>query len=79
MKKLIELFNKKYGATYGIIDDSIDNEDVYKVYKMIKSLCSDDNEIMDMLNKIKLPNPRTASESIEKINAEHVSGKDLMI
>ena len=73
MKKLIELFNKKYGATYGIIDDSIDNEDVYKVYKVIKSLCSDDNEIMDMLNKIKLPNPRTASESIEKINAEHVS------
>ena len=77
MKKLIELFNKKYGATYGIIDDSIDNEDVYKVYKMIKSLCSDDNEIMDMLNKIKLPNPRTASESIEKINAEHVSGEGL--
>ena len=77
MKKLIELFNKKYGATYGIIDDSIDNEDVYKVYKIIKSLCSDDNEIMDMLNKIKLPNPRTASESIEKINAEHVSGEGL--
>ena len=73
MKKLIELFNKKYGATYGIIDDSIDNEDVYKVYKIIKSLCSDDNEIMDMLNEIKLPNPRTASESIEKINAEHMS------
>ena len=77
MKKLIELFNKKYGATYGIIDDSIDNEDVYKVYKIIKSLCSDDNEIMDMLNKIKLPNPRTASESIEKINAEHVSEEGL--
>ena len=77
MKKLIELFNKKYGATYGIIDDSIDNEDVYKVYKMIKSLCSDDQEIMDMLNKIKLPNPRTASESIEKINAEHMSGEGL--
>ena len=77
MKKLIELFNKKYGATYGIIDDSIDNEDVYKVYKMIKSLCGNDQEIMEMLNKIKLPNPRTASESIEKINAEHVSGEGL--
>lgn len=73
MKKLIELFNKKYGATYGIIDDSIDNEDVYKVYKMIKSLCSDDQEIMEMLNKIKLPSPRTAKESIEKINI-NVSG-----
>ena len=44
---------------------------------MIKSLYSDDNEIMDILNKIKLPNPRTASESIEKINAEHVSGEGL--
>ena len=58
-------------------NDSIDNEDVYKVYKMIKSLCGNDQEIMEMLNKIKLPNPRTASESIEKINAEHVSGEGL--
>ena len=73
MKKLIELFNKKYGATYGVIDDSIDNEDVYKVYKMIKSLCSDDQEIMEMLNKIELPSPRTAKESIEKVNI-NVSG-----
>ena len=40
MKKLIELFNKKYGEVYGIIDDSIDNEDVYKVYKIImEDLC----------------------------------------
>ena len=77
MKKLIDLFNKKYGHIYGVIDDSIDNEDVYKVYKMIKSLCGNDQEIMEMLNKIKLPNPRTASESIEKINAEHVSGEGL--
>ena len=73
MKKLIELFNKKYGATYGIIDDSIDNEDVYKVYKMIKSLCGNDQEIMEMLNKIELPSPRTAKESIEKVNI-NVSG-----
>ena len=74
MKQLIDLFNKKYGSVYGVIDDSIDNEDVYKVYKMIKSLCGNDQEIMEMLNKIKLPSPRTAKESIEKINAEHVSG-----
>lgn len=73
MKQLIELFNKKYGATYGVIDDSIDNEDVYKVYKMIKSLCGNDQEIMEMLNKIKLPSPRTAKESIEKVNI-NVSG-----
>ena len=76
MKKLIELFNKKYGATYGIIDDSIDNEDVYKVYKIIKTLCSDDKEIMDVLNKVKLPRPKTATESIEKININVESGAD---
>ena len=73
MKKLIDLFNKKYGSVYGIIDDSIDNEDVYKVYKMIKSLCGNDQEIMEILNKIELPSPRTAKESIEKINI-NVSG-----
>ena len=73
MKQLIDLFNKKYGATYGVIDDSIDNEDVYKVYKMIKSLCSDDEEVMNALEKVKLPEPKTAKESIEKINI-NVSG-----
>ena len=35
MKKLIELFNKKYGHIYGVIDDSVDNEDVFKAYKII--------------------------------------------
>ena len=68
MKKLINLFNKKYGHIYGVIDDSIDNEDVFKAYKIIKTLCADDIEIMEMLEKVKLPEPKTASESIEKIN-----------
>ena len=77
MKKLIELFNKKYGHIYGIIDDSIDNEDVFKAYKIIKTLCADDTEIMELLNRVKLPSPKTASESIEKINAEHASGGGL--
>ena len=73
MKKLIELFNKKYGHIYGVIDDSIDNEDVFKAYKIIKTLCADDNEIMELLNRVKLPEPKTAKESIEKINI-NVSG-----
>lgn len=68
MKKLINLFNKKYGHIYGVIDDSIDNEDVFKAYKIIKTLCADDIEIMETLEKVKLPEPKTASESIEKIN-----------
>ena len=73
MKKLIELFNKKYGHIYGVIDDSIDNEDVFKAYKIIKTLCADDTEIMELLNRVKLPEPKTAKESIEKINI-NVSG-----
>ena len=74
MKKLIELFNKKYGHIYGIIDDSIDNEDVFKAYKIIKTLCADDIEIMELLNRVKLPSPKTAKESIDKIDAEYVNG-----
>ena len=74
MKKLIELFNKKYGHIYGVIDDSIDNEDVFKAYKIIKTLCADDIEIMELLDRVKLPSPKTASESIDKIDAEHVNG-----
>ena len=74
MKKLIELFNKKYGHIYGVIDDSIDNEDVFKAYKIIKTLCADDTEIMELLDRVKLPSPKTASESIDKIDAEHVNG-----
>ena len=46
MKKLIELFNKKYGDTYGVIDDSLCGEDLYKAYKIIKTLCKDDTEVM---------------------------------
>ena len=74
MKKLIELFNKKYGHIYGIIDDSIDNEDVFKAYKIIKTLCADDIEIMELLDRVKLPSPKTAKESIDKIDAEYVNG-----
>ena len=73
MKKLIELFNKKYGDTYGIIDDSLCGEDLYKAYKIIKTLCKDDTEVMEMLEEVKLPDPKTATESIEKINIECVA------
>ena len=74
MKKLIELFNKKYGHIYGVIDDSVDNEDVFKAYKIIKTLCADDIEIMELLDRVKLPSPKTAKESIDKIDAEYVNG-----
>ena len=74
MKQLIDLFNKKYGKQYGVIDDSFSNEDTYKIYKIIKTLCSDDTEIMELLDKVKLPSPKTAKESIEKIDAEHANG-----
>lgn len=74
MKKIIELFNKKYGKQYGCFDDGITSEEAYKIYKIIKTLCANDEEIMTALNKVKLPEPKTSSEVIEKIMAEHEIG-----
>lgn len=64
MKKLIEMYNNKYGNKYGIIDDDLTKEDMYKVYSMIKGLCKNDIEIMSKLNSISLPNPSTPTESL---------------
>ena len=74
MKKIIELFNKKYGKQYGCFDDGITSEEAYKIYKIIKTLCPNDEEIMTALEKVKLPEPKTSSEVIEKIMAEHEIG-----
>ena len=74
MKQLIDLFNKKYGKQYGCFDDGITSEEAYKIYKIIKTLCANDEEIMTALEKVKLPEPKTSSEVIEKIMAEHEIG-----
>lgn len=64
MKKLIEMYNNKYGNKYGIIDDDLTKEDMYKVCSMIKNICKNDMEIMSKLNNVSLPKPSTPSESL---------------
>lgn len=71
MQKVIDLFNKKYGKELGVIDDSLNTSDIYKAYELISEICKDDVEIMEKLNKVKLPEPKTPSEMLSKIKMNH--------
>lgn len=71
MKKVIDLFNKKYGKELGVIDDSLTTSDIYKAYELISEICKDDVEIMEMLEEVKLPDPKTPSEILSKIKMNH--------
>lgn len=71
MKKVIDLFNKKYGKELGVIDDSLTTSDIYKAYELISEICKDDIEIMERLSEVKLPEPKTPSEILSKIKMNH--------
>ena len=71
MKKVIDLFNKKYGKELGVIDDSLTTSDIYKAYELISEICKDDVEIMERLSEVKLPEPKTPSEILSKIKMNH--------
>ena len=71
MKKVIDLFNKKYGKELGVIDDSLTTSDIYKAYELISEICKDDVEIMERLSEVKLPDPKTPSEILSKIKMNH--------
>lgn len=68
MKKLIELFNKKYGKELGVIDDSLTTENIYKILKIIKKVAGNDAEIMEILNTVQVPEPHTTNEILAKID-----------
>ena len=70
MQKLIDLFNKKYGRELGVIDDSLTTSDIYKAYKLIAEICNGDNDIMEILDEVKLPEPKTPSEMLAKMELE---------
>lgn len=76
MKKLIKMYNEKYGNTLGIIDDDFNKEQMYRIYYFIKNNC-DDKDIQDRLEKIKLDKPKTLEQQLSKLEAEHnkVSGE----
>lgn len=75
MKKLIKMYNEKYGNTLGVIDDDFNKEQMYRIYYFIKNNC-DDKEIQERLAKIKLDKPKTLEQQLTKLEGEHnkVSG-----
>ena len=75
MKKLIKMYNEKYGKTLGIIDDDFNKEQMYRIYYFIKNNC-DDKDIQDRIKMINLDKPKTLEQQLTKLESEHnkVSG-----
>ena len=75
MKKLIKMYNEKYGNTLGIIDDDFNKEQMYRIYYFIKNNC-DDKEIQDRIKMITLDKPKTLEQQLTKLESENgkVSG-----
>lgn len=69
MKKLIRLFNEKYGKEYGAIDDDYTIEESYQILKLIKKIVNEDDiEIQNQLSKIHLDKPQSISEQISNLD-----------
>ena len=73
MKKLIKMYNEKYGNTLGVIDDDFNKEQMYRIYYFIKNNC-DDEAIQERLEKIKLDKPKTLEQQLTKLESEHSVG-----
>ena len=75
MKKLIKMYNEKYGNTLGVIDDDFNKEQMYRIYYFIKNNC-DDKEIQDRIKMITLDKPKTLEQQLTKLESENgkVSG-----
>lgn len=70
MKKLIKMYNEKYGNTLGIIDDDFSKEQMYRIYYFIKNNC-DDKEIQARIKMINLDKPKTLEQQLTKLEGEH--------
>ena len=70
MKKLIKMYNEKFGDTLGVIDDDFNKEQMYRIYYFIKNNC-DDKDIQDRLAKIKLDKPKTLEQQLTKLESEN--------
>ena len=75
MKKLIKMYNERYGDTLGVIDDDFNKEQMYRIYYFIKNNC-DDKNIQDRIKMINLDKPKTLEQQLTKLESEHnkVSG-----
>ncbi len=70
MKKLIKMYNEKYGNTLGVIDDDFNKEQMYRIYYFIKNNC-DDKEIQDRIKMINLDKPKTLEQQLTKLESEN--------
>lgn len=70
MKKLIKMYNEKYGDTLGIIDDDFNKEQMYRIYYFIKNNCND-KDIQDRIKMINLDKPKTLEQQLTKLESEH--------
>jgi hypothetical protein len=73
LKKLIKMYNEKFGDTLGVIDDDFNKEQMYRIYYFIKNNC-DDKDIQDRLAKIKLDKPKTLEQQLTKLESENNKG-----
>ena len=70
MKKLIKMYNEKYGNTLGIIDDDFNKEQMYRIYYFIKNNC-DDEDIQNRIKMINLDKPKTLEQQLTKLESEN--------
>ncbi len=70
MKKLIKMYNEKYGNTLGVIDDDFNKEQMYRIYYFIKNNC-DDKDIQDRIKMINLDKPKTLEQQLTKLEGEN--------
>ena len=73
LKKLIKMYNEKFGDTLGVIDDDFNKEQMYRIYYFIKNNCND-KDIQYRLEKIKLDKPKTLEQQLTKLEGEHNTG-----
>ena len=70
MKKLIKMYNEKYGDALGVIDDDFNKEQMYRIYYFIKNNC-EDKEIQDRIKMITLDKPKTLEQQLTKLESEN--------
>lgn len=75
MKKLIKMYNEKYGDTLGVIDDDFNKEQMYRIYYFIKNNC-DDEAIQNRIKMISLDKPKTLEQQLTKLEGENGNSND---
>ncbi len=75
LKKLIKMYNEKYGDTLGVIDDDFNKEQMYRIYYFIKNNC-DDKDIQDRIKMINLDKPKTLEQQLTKLESENGNSND---